>query len=247
MPSGKPIWPGYWSLKALESVKRDIPSHKWAAQYQQNPTSKEGAIIKDDWWMTWEDRDPPKCEYIIQSWDTGFLKDKSADPSAMTTWGVFYRENETTGRPQANIILLDAYTQRLEFPELKEKVFEFYSRWKPDTVVVEAKASGLPLYFEMRKVGVPIQTYNPTRGNSKRIRVNAVSDLFSSGVIWAPDRPYAKKVIEEFSDFPHGEFDDLVDSSTQALIRFRQGGFVPLGSDYVDEEPHEAIDASEYY
>ena len=66
--------------------------------------------------------------------------------------------------------------------------------------------------------------------------MNAVADLFSSGIVWAPATRWAEEVIEEFASFPNAEHDDLVDSSTQALLRFRQGGFVPLYSDEEDEE-----------
>lgn len=68
-------------------------------------------------------------------------------------------------------------------------------------------------------------------------RVNAVSDLFSSGIVWAPQTRWAEEVVEEFASFPNAEHDDLVDSSTQALLRFRQGGFVSIETD----EPMEKL------
>jgi predicted phage terminase large subunit-like protein len=101
---------------------------------------------------------------------------------------------------------------------------------------VEGKAAGMPLIFELRAAGIPVQEYTPSRGNDKIARVNAVSDLFASGIVWVPERRFAEEVIEEFASFPSGEHDDLVDSSTQALIRFRQGGFVPLHSDEEEEQ-----------
>ena len=94
----------------------------------------------------------------------------------------------------------------------------------------------MPLIFELRQMGIPVSEYTPSRGNDKVARVNAVADLFASGVVWAPERRFSEEVIEEFAAFPSGEHDDLVDASTQALLRFRQGGFVPLYSDEEDEE-----------
>ena len=90
------------------------------AQYQQDPTSEEGALVKREWWNIWEGREPPQCEFVIQSWDTAFMKNQRADFSACTTWGVFYLEDDD-GMLAPNLILLDAYKERLEFPELKKK------------------------------------------------------------------------------------------------------------------------------
>jgi predicted phage terminase large subunit-like protein len=162
------------------------------------------------------------------------LKTQRADFSACTTWGVFYRPDDD-GVTQPNVILMDAYKERLEFPELKKTAYDFYQHWQPEAFVVEAKAAGTPLIFELRAMGIPVAEYTPSRGNDKISRVNAVSDLFASGVIWAPETRWAEEVIEEFAAFPAGEHDDLVDSSTQALLRFRQGGFVRLQSDEEDE------------
>ena len=244
MPSGNALWPEFWSLTELEALRSELPAPKWQAQYQQDPSSEESALVKREWWKKWEEERPPQCEFIIQSWDTAFLKTQRADYSACTTWGVFYQPDDT-GVTQPNIILLDAYKERLEFPELKKCAFEFYNEFEPDACIVEAKAAGTPLIFELRAMGIPVSEYTPSRGNDKISRVNAVSDLFASGIVWCPETRFAEEVIEEFASFPAGEHDDLVDSSTQALLRFRQGGFLRLGSDE-DEEPFYSRRA-EYY
>jgi predicted phage terminase large subunit-like protein len=236
LPSDNPLWPEFWSKKELESLKTQLPLPKWQAQYQQAPTSEEGALVKREWWNAWENDNPPPCEFIIQSWDTAFLKTNRADYSACTTWGVFYHTDEDTGKQTSNIILLDAYRKRMEFPELKEVTYEMYQEWKPDALIVEAKAAGAPLVFELRSMGVPVSEFTPTRGNDKIARVNAVTDLFASGIVWAPPSRWAEEVIEEIAAFPAGDHDDYVDSTTQALLRFRQGGFVRLQSDEEDEE-----------
>ena len=84
-------------------------------------------------------------------------------------------------------------------------------------------------------MGIPVSEYTPSRGNDKIARVNAVADLFASGIVWSPETRFAEEVIEEFASFPSGDHDDLVDSSTQALLRFRQGGFLRLNTDEEDE------------
>ncbi len=245
MPSGNPLWEEFWKLEELQALKAELPNSKWMAQYQQDPTSEEGALVKREWWNIWEGREPPQCEFVIQSWDTAFMKNQRADFSACTTWGVFYLEDDD-GMLAPNLILLDAYKERLEFPELKKMAMEKYRAYTPDAFIVEAKAAGMPLIFELRAMGIPVQEYTPSRGNDKISRVNAVSDLFASGVIWCPETRWAEETIEEFAGFPNMEHDDLVDSTTQALLRFRQGGFVSLYSDEEDE-PLEHNRTANYY
>jgi predicted phage terminase large subunit-like protein len=235
MPSGNPLWPAFWSQKELEAIKAEISVAKWEAQYQQNPTSEEGAIIKRNMWQIWEGEDPPACEYIIQSWDTAFEKTNRSDYSACTTWGVFYQPNEK-GQMTSNIILLDAFKRRMEFPELKAKALQMWKDWSPDALIVEKKAAGAPLIYEMRQMGIPLSEYTPGKGHDKIARVNSISDLFASGIVWCPSTRWADEVMEEMASFPNGDHDDLVDSSSQALIRFRQGGFITIASDLQDEE-----------
>lgn len=234
MPSGKPLWPQFWKQKELENIKAELPVSKWEAQYQQNPTSEEGAIIKREMWRIWEKDSPPPCEYIIQSWDTAFEKNNRADYSACTTWGIFRSETQN-GEYINNIILLEAIKERMEFPELKAKAFEQYKTWNPDTLIVEKKAAGAPLIYEMRQMGIPISEYTPSKGSDKIARVNAISDLFASGLVWCPETRWADEVIEQCASFPNGDHDDLVDSTSQALLRFRQGGFLRLKTDEPDE------------
>ena len=232
LPSGNPLWPEFWSFKELSALREELPPIKWNAQYQQAPTGEEGALVKRDWWKMWEKDDPPRCEYIIQSWDTAFTKNTRSDYSACTTWGVFHLNENPE---DINIILLDAFQKRMEFPELKEKALSHYREWEPDSCIIEAKAAGAPLIYELRAMGIYVQDYTPVRGNDKFVRLNSVTDLFSSGKVWAPETRWASEVIEQMASFPNGDHDDLVDSSTQALIRFRQGGFLRLDSDERDE------------
>ena len=234
MPSGKPLWPEFWSLEELEALKEELPNSKWQAQYQQQPTSDASAIIKREWWQIWEHDSPPACDFIIQSWDTAFLKSERADYSACTTWGVFYKDDDT-GERQANIILLNAFKKRMEFPELKQRAYEEWKEWEPDAMIVEAKAAGSPLIFELRQMGIPVSEFTPSKGNDKIARLNAVADLFASGRVWVPNRNWAEELVEEVAAFPAGEHDDMVDSMTQALLRYRQGGFLRLPTDEPDD------------
>ena len=227
----EPVWPQYWKIDELESVKATLPVGKWNAQWMQEPTSEEGALIKREWWRKWDKEYLPDVTYIIQSYDTAFLKKETADYSAITTWGIFYPEEG--GKP--NIILLDAIKERYEFPELRRVALDQYKYWEPDMVIVEQKASGTPLTHELRQMDIPVMTFTPSRGNDKHVRVNSCAPLFEAGLIWAPDEQFAEEVIEECASFPYGDHDDLVDSMTMAVMRFRQGGFLPHPEDYEDD------------
>jgi predicted phage terminase large subunit-like protein len=231
LPSDKPVWPEYWKLEELESVKASISIAKWNAQWQQNPTAEEGAIIKREWWQPWESSKMPGLTHVIQSYDTAFSKKETADYSAITTWGIFFPDEKTP-----NIILLDMKKGRWDFPEMKEIAYESYKYWEPESVVIEAKASGTPLTQELRMRGIPVINFTPSKGNDKLSRVNAVAPLFQSGVVWYPEgESWAEELIEECAAFPYGEYDDLVDSTTQALMRFRQGHWIELQDDFEDE------------
>lgn len=234
LPSGNPLWPQFWPPEELAALKEELPNSKWMAQYQQQPTSESSAIVKREWWRTWEKESPPACEFILMSWDTAFEKTQRADFSALTTWGVFYQAGED-GAQQANIILLNAYRERMEFPRLKQVAIEQYKEWEPDAVIIEKKASGAPLIYELRAMGIPVQDFTPTKGNDKIARLNGVSDLFASGMVWVPNRSWAEEVVDEVASFPAGEHDDYVDSTSMALMRFRKGGFIRLPSDEQDE------------
>ena len=243
LPNKKPLWPEYWNIKDLESVKASIPLSKWNAQYMQNPTGEEGALIKREWWKDWE-KDLPPLQHVIQSYDTAFMKKQTADYSAITTWGVF-TPTEDSGQC---LILLDAIKDRYEFPELRRVALEQYGYWNPETVIVEAKASGLPLTYELRKMGIPVINFSPggrRSGQDKVSRVHACAPMFESGLVWRPDFQWAEEMVEECASFPFGDNDDLVDSMSQAILRFREGGFIrhPSDEDWDEDIPRR----KEYY
>jgi predicted phage terminase large subunit-like protein len=227
LPSGKPLWPSFWSLAELEALREELPNSKWQAQYQQNPVGNESAIVKRDWWQWWEEDQPPQCEYILQTWDTAFEKHQRADYSAGTTWGIFTHHKDHS----KNIILLNTYKKRVEWVELKRDVLREYNEYEPDGMLIEKKATGAPLIYELRAMGIPVMEYTPSKGQDKIARLNSVSDIIASGKVWVPRTRWAEELVDEIAAFPSGEHDDLVDATTLALMRFRQGGFLRLPSD----------------
>ena len=234
----KPIWPQYWKLNELDKVKASLVPTKWSAQWQQNPTYDGTSIIKREWWNIWEKEDPPECAFKIQSYDTAFSKKETADYSAITTWGVFYPDE---GK-ETHLILLNARKGRWDFPELKQVAKEELNLYNPEAVMIEAKASGTPLIQELRRFGVYATAFSPNRGMDKHVRLNSVAPIFEAGHVWRPNRDWAEEVQEECASFPYGEHDDLVDATTLALLRYRQGNFISL----YDDEPEELIGKRKY-
>jgi predicted phage terminase large subunit-like protein len=246
LPSGSPLWPEFWKKEELLGVKAALSPSKWNAQWQQDPTSDEVAMIKREWWRTWEKEKIPRLKYVLQSYDTAFSKKETADYTAITTWGVFDPEEDGVD----HIILMDAQKDRYNFPELKETATEQYEYWEPDMVLIEAKASGIPLADELMRINIPVNTFSPGRrkgggGVDKTTRMHMVSPIFEAGRVWVPDTKFAEEVIEEVASFPNGEHDDFCDSMTMALIRFRQGGLVSLEED--EEDDYEPRRRREYY
>jgi predicted phage terminase large subunit-like protein len=240
----KPLWPEFFDLEALLRTKASMPTFQWNAQYQQHPTAEEAAIVKREWWNLWMSEDAPSCEYIIMSLDSAAEKHNRADYTALTTWGVFMNDEEGA----YNIILLNSIKKRLEFHELKDLAMQEYADWEPDSFIVEKKSSGVALYQEMRRMGLPIQEYTPHRGTGDKLaRLNSVSDIVSSGLCWVPQTRWAEEVVEEIAGFPFMSHDDLVDSTVMALMRFRQGGFIRLPTDEPEEQTYFKRRASGYY
>lgn len=238
LPSGDPLFPQFWSIDELRATKATMPTSRWMANYQQQPISEEAAIIKREWWRDWQKLDVPACDFIVQAWDTAFSEKESACRSACVTWGVFrYHTHDDPPRTMTGIILLDAYAGRIEFPALKIKAKELYEKWKPDSLVVEKKASGQPLTQELYRAGIFVTEMNVSRANDKVSRTNAVADLFSSGAIWAPlGYRWSEEVRDEMASFPAAVDNDLHDAAVWGLLRLRQGNLIHLGSDMEDEE-----------
>jgi predicted phage terminase large subunit-like protein len=237
LPSGEPLWHEFWKKEELLKVKASLSPGKWNAQWQQDPTSDDIAMVKREWWQLWEREDTPRLDYIIQSYDTAYSKKETADYSAITTWGVF----EPKENGEQHLILLDAKKGRWNFPELKEIAVEQNEYWEPDMMLIEAKASGSSLADELRLINLPVTTYSPGRrkgggGMDKTTRMHMVSPIFESGKVWYPDERFADEVIEEVASFPNGDHDDYCDSMTMALMRFRQGGFISLQGEEIAED-----------
>jgi len=231
----KALWPEKFDLDALKRTKASMPTYQWNAQYMQTPTAEEAAIIKREWWQKWTKEDPPRCEYVIMTLDAAAEAHNRADFTALATWGVFSDDRLTNGA--SHLILLNCINVRVEFPELKDLTMQEYKDWEPDALIVEKKSAGTQLYQELRRMGIPVQEFTPSKSTGDKIaRLNAVADILRSGMVWYPEgRRWAEELIEQCVAFPYGSHDDMVDVTSMALARFRQGGFITLPTDMPDE------------
>jgi predicted phage terminase large subunit-like protein len=241
----KSIWPEQWTLESLQQTRASMHHimWQWYAQYQQNPTAAEAAIIKRDWIKWWTRENPPPIDFMVQAFDTALTTKDRSDFSVCHTWGTFTNEDDGT----QNVILLNKVKGKYEFPELKKMAHEQYAEWEPDSVIVEAKASGQPLIDEMRRSGIFVQDFSPGKGQDKIARLNAVADMFASGHVWFPETAWASQTVEEILAFPAGEHDDEVDTMTLALQRIRKGGLLRLTTDHEDNEVFQRARRAAYY
>jgi predicted phage terminase large subunit-like protein len=221
---GEPLWPEYYRHDLLMAQKGAMSARDWDALYQQKPKPDEGAIIKIGWWNPWGDREialygkVPRCDIRMLSVDTAYTEKEEGSYSAVTLWG---RWRDEKRRP--NVILLYAWRDRLELPDLVVKLQDLIGRFKPSRIVIENKAAGLPAMQELRRrlTACPIVAFDPRAWGDKVARGYAVQGVFESGAVWTLDRAWAGMVIEECAEFPRGENNDLYDTVTQALLHLR--------------------------
>jgi predicted phage terminase large subunit-like protein len=251
LPSGQPLWGDRYPLETLERIRSTLPFRDWSALYMQQPTTEEGGILKRKWWQRWTDDDAPECQHVVLSIDGAYSAKTSADFSAATIWGYFRKkvDGDIDRRPAADsLILLNAWKGRVEYPDFRARVLELIREHQPDTILIEDKASGQSLIQELRRAGIAVVAYQPDR--DKVARAYAASNMIESGCVWVPERPWAGMVIDECAAFPTGANDDLVDTVTQALLRFRQSGMLRLQSDDTWDVPPPAMPrkpGSSYY
>lgn len=232
LPSGRALWEDRYPIESLNRIKSSIPARDWNALYMQRPSAEEGGILKRAWWKRWARSEPPALDHVLVSVDGAYSAKDSADYSAITVWG-FSRTavsgDVDRGRGADGLILLDAWRDRLEYPDFRSKVLAVIKDREPDTILIEDKASGQSLIQELRRAGIAVTAYKPDR--DKVARAYSASNVFESGAVWVPEAPFAEMVINECAAFPTGAHDDLVDTVTQAVLNFRQRGMLRLASD----------------
>lgn len=261
---GELLMPDRFPQEVVDRDEAALGPYATAGQMQQEPTPRGGGIIKDQWWQLWESNQYPRFSYIIATLDTAYTSKQENDPSAMTVWGVFEGNSEDAvtrvtdryGRPMETeftigdsfltvpkLMLMYAWTERLELHELVKKVVSTANRFGIDTLIIESKASGHSVAQEIRRLfkteSFGLRMYDPT-GADKTARLYSVQHLFSEGMVYAPDKAWAEKVIRQVMSFPKGKNDDLVDTVSMALRYLREIG-VLVRSPEVEAQVEESL------
>ena len=210
---GDALWPEAYPLDELEVLKRSLGSRDWAALYQQRPAPVEGGLVKTAWFGRY-DAPPANPIRVVQSWDTGLKASEVNDPSVCTTWA------ET----QTGFYLLDVHVRRMEYPDLRRVAESLALQWKPQTILVEDKASGQSLIQDLRQnTRLPIVPVEPK--GDKVVRLMAVSAAIEAGRVFLPRvASWLADFEKELAAFPNATHDDQVDSTSQALSYLISGG-----------------------
>lgn len=242
---GELLFPARFPLEVVERDERAMGPYATAGQFQQLPTPRGGGVIKVEWWQPWEQPAYPPMDLVVASLDTAYTTKQENDYSALTVWGVYTSDrtvaqaSRVAGRDglanvervyqegAPRVMLMAAWQERLELPDLVEKVASTCRRMRVDRLLIESKASGLSVSQELRRLygheEWAVQLINPG-AIDKLARLYSVQHLFSEGMIHAPDRHWADLVIRQCEVFPKGKHDDLVDTVSQALRHLRELG-----------------------
>ena len=224
LPEGGSYWPQFITMDDLIKTREGSTRSDWASLYLQSPVGDEGNIFDKDSFQDWDDDDPPECDEIIQTLDTAFSTKSTADYSVIQTWGIFHIplvDEQGYEYSEPNAILLNQEKGRWSYPELRRVAAEQYRRFKPDRIIVEAKASGQSLLQDMRLNKLPVLPFQPDR--DKVSRAHAVSGMIERGRVWLPlKKKYASELLKEALEFPKGAHDDSVDAMVMALLYLRR-------------------------
>ena len=245
---GELLFPERFPEHVVERDKRAMGPYAVSGQFQQTPTPADGGIVKRDWWQLWEHESFPAFDYILASLDTAYTEKTENDPSALTIWGIYtedpisieamkkpssriemYTKERGYKAPHPKVMLVNAWTERLELHQLVTKVAETLKKYKADAILIEDKAAGHSVAQELRRLyshlGFMVITDNP-KGIDKPSRLYSVQHIFAEGLVYAPDKSWADMVITQSAMFPKGKHDDLVDTVSMALRYLRRTGMI---------------------
>lgn len=262
--NGLLAWEERFSPSRIEIMRSEGGPYFWSGQYQQSPSPRGGGIFKREWWQLWESADGkfPVFDYVLGSLDSAFTEQERNDPSALTIWGIFQND-----QGQNRAMLVHAWRKHLEFsgPRLLQSPNESKGQWivrtqptwgllewvkhtcerfKVDNLLIEAKASGMSAAQELRnrygRLDFGVQLC-PVKG-SKEARAYAAQPTFSQLLVYAPARDWSEMVIEEMEAFPKHKYDDLADSSTQAIKFMRDAGLLSTDEEAKAMEVEESVE-----
>lgn len=252
---GELLWPALYGAEEIKKLKVALGTYGTAGQLQQRPAPEGGGILKiGDIKLFPADLEIPPLRYLLQSYDTAFTEKNTGDPSGCLVWGITKYKNKNIA------ILVDAWTEHLGYPDLRARMLDDWkdsyagSKTDPmnlpkrsDLMLIEEKASGQSLLQDLRLANLPVQGYNPGRAD-KVTRAHIIAPILENHCIYVPEskkRPgkavsWAQPVLDQMEKFPNAEHDEYVDCITQALIYFKDSGFLEL--DYYEDDIQEIDD-----
>jgi len=170
------------------------------------PNCEQGGIVSSDWIQRY--RVPPDSfTRIVQSWDTAQEKGKGSACWACTTWGEL--ENK--------YYLLEAYTQKHNYPSGKAAVISLAGKWKPNAILIEKKSTGASLLQELpSEIGTSLIGIVPE--GDKVTRLNVESTAYEAGRVYHPESAsWLAEYEQVLLNFPSSAIADPVDSTSQFL------------------------------
>lgn len=249
---GELLWPKMFTPAKVVSLKQALGSYGTSGQLQQDPVPEGGGILDTSCFKLWPASEPvPPLEFLVQSYDTAFTEDQANDPTACTVWGCFSHMGKR------GVILVDAWDEHLTYPKLRTRVIDDRKKQyranfakgpmglsvpkQADYILVEKKASGQSLIQDLRLANLPVLGYNPGESD-KKARARMSAPTLELGVLWIPESPenrgqavsWAAPFLRELKKFPTGAHDDYVDTFTQAVIYFKNAGWIELPTNKED-------------
>ncbi|MDE2096335.1 MAG: phage terminase large subunit [Patescibacteria group bacterium] len=195
----------------------------------------------------------PEMSYIVATLDTALTTKEENDPTAMVVMGVFHgidpaatRQALADGaRPENDqisailgdnprIMLMEAWEARLPFHEMVTKVINTCRKRRVDCLVIEAKQNGISAAQEIQRLcmGYEFAVKLESVKGDKDSRLQAVAHFFANRLVYAPDRKWADRVIQQASSGSKGAHDDLADCLSAALRYLRRGGAAQTPREY---------------
>jgi predicted phage terminase large subunit-like protein len=231
---GEPLWPARYGKAEIAQLKKDLKEYGAAAQLQQRPAPAEGGILKRHWWRYWcypgqEETLPP---VRVKQMDGSYLEIKPVplpyvfDRQAQS-WDMSFKDLTTSsyvvgqqwGLKGPDSFCLDQVREQMDFTRTLEAVRSFNRTHKaPSQKVVEDKANG-PAIISVLKTEIPGMTPHGVTGD-KPSRAAAYSHLVHAGNCYLPHpsiAPWVEGFIAECATFPNSEYDDQVDTWSQAM------------------------------
>jgi hypothetical protein len=233
--TGELLCPERLNAKSTARLKKKMVGYKYQLQFNQDPKAGGGQILKREFWREWpKDKSVPMCDYIFSAYDTALSEKQDADYSARTDWGLFHPLNED-GVPSNDqcLILFGAWRAKVPYFELRRRAKSAYQTIQPDTVLIEAKVSGISLIQDFRRMGLRVTPARLDHGGRTKIdmkeRAELASPVFEQGLVYyIPDdhKPEEKRIMEDVIDecakAPGGTHDDLCTTVCMAAMWLRR-------------------------